>query len=695
MKYSRMKYSREWGKGHVAVRRVGGGEIFRRTYSGGSGSVLGNGRLGGGFCLKLVRLLDKTGDVRNMFWQEAKSVSLYTSAARGIPSCVTCPIPAHYWIHENDPIYKKFRCSDAGTLDDFISLFDVKREQLMELGIEPTDYRYIPAELLNNIYQEYELAIKARKYLPDDLFKTIFDNKIKADILLTYPIWKGDISIDKILRSFELVDICKLIYQILSAILALYRNGMAHGDIKPANIMSFRNHTPGRGAVHAEKNYFLTDIGSIHSGAQPSEAGTINFFHTAVYECWEKEIDSKSKQLNSQDDAYRDQNQRFIGEKTDLLCNKVPKAPFETPKELNTLLRRTLMDGYALAATVWAVAWGRNPQTNTLNKRVISDKWSDRQVTDIFSILYDIKNLSITKMQKIADDLRERFVFDSAKVPSFKQLATYGREAEIKFEVLKTDEETVLITGGLGRRTTDADEDSIKIEYGYLTEQFNCSGVNNLMMRCCTKPSLNDFPKDAVIQPLITAYSNGNSFVNNIYYAPDDIETGPRVKDINKYVPYTLDYMLSSDNLDDENIEELLQFANLILIQRLRHEGCYCWLPYPADIVKINGKWMIQPFFLGRIDLHEDFSLSEYFKMLCGRDNALTAQNWADLLYYDKGIGILFNLIPQNMVTEVSELINNKLKETSRTDDSDRLGSFLYNLSKNLKETGKFKKYLN
>lgn len=77
--------------------------------------------------------------------------------------------------------------------------------------------------------------------------------------------------------------------------------------------------------------------------------------------------------------------------------------------------------------------------------------------------------------------------------------------------------------------------------------------------------------------------------------------------------------------------------------------------------------------------------MEEYFKMLCGRKNALTAQNWLDLIYYDYGVGILYNLIPQDMVRKIAELINtNKLSN----DFMER------NLIKELRKTKKFGKYL-
>ena len=194
-----MKYSEEWGSGKIISRDNTPLRLGRRAHSGGSGIVFSGGGLFNGFCLKLVSLLDDKRNIKNLFWQEAKSVSLYTSVARNIPGCVTCPIPAHYWIHENDALCKNISFPpNVNRLSNFISLFRIQPEQLDKYGIDPEKYCYIPADLLNTVYRDCELAKHAEKYLPSDLHKKIFDSRIKADILLTYPLLKCNGSIEDI-----------------------------------------------------------------------------------------------------------------------------------------------------------------------------------------------------------------------------------------------------------------------------------------------------------------------------------------------------------------------------------------------------------------------------------------------------------------------------------------------------------------
>lgn len=641
-----MKHNNEWGSGKIRVRQSIMEKLNRKAYSGGNGTVLGNGRLHGGFCLKLVTLLDEKDNVRPSFWQEARSVSLYTSVAGNIPGCAGCPVPAHYWIHEDDPLYKNFRSSDDQVLEDFISLFNVKPRQLREQGIDPRKYRYIPAELLQAVYTDCLLAEEARPLLEGtpELHGKIFDKRTKADILLIYPIREGRYSLDGLLRGgipqFEEPDtVGRLIYQILSAVLALYRSGLAHGDIKPSNIMRAERVFPGD-----RDDFFLTDVGSLHSGKMASAFATECFFEFSEFSKWDGEVSN----ADDREKALSEQNKRFIGEEGFLPGEKL------TSEQLNSLLRRTLMDGYALAVTVCMLAIGKNqPPANVyVQGNRVRRKWRNEVISGAFGTLLDVRTLSIEKMTALREKLRQSFAFDQEICRSLPPLKTYGKEAEVRFEVVSSHEEKVQFCESHRK----VSEGSIKIEYGYLTEQFNVSGVFRPMLRCAQEPHSHLYG-ESVMEPVITALSNGGTFVNSIWYAPDDAETGIRCKDFSKYTPLSLEYLLNEGKLDGTTVEEVLKLGPLIERQGHGHGRGGLILPYPRDIVKVDGKWILQPFFLNRMEIKSPFDMTEYLKMLCGRENALTGQNWLDLIAYDEGVGILYELIPEKMIRKMAELI--------------------------------------
>lgn len=676
-----MKHNEEWGTGQIHVHQPIAEKLNRKAYSGGSGTVLGNGRLPGGFCLKLVTMLDEKDNVKPSFWQEARSVSLYTSVAGNIPGCAGCPVPAHYWIHEDDPLYKNFRPSDDQVLEDFISLFNVKPKQLREQGIDPRKYRYIPAELLKRIYNDFLLAEEARPLLEGapELHKKIFDSRIKADILLIYPIREGGFSLDRLLDgiSLQFEETCtvrRLIYQILSAILALYRCGLAHGDIKPGNIMrADKFHSDDR------DDFFLTDMGSFHSGRMGSTSATECFFEFSDFRKWEEEIQN----ADDKNAAYCRQNERFIGEKGSR------PAENQTPEELNSLLRRTLMDGYALAVTVCMLAVGKNQPLASVyvQGNNVWRKWRDKLISRAFRTLVCVDSLSIAKMEALREELRQEFASEEEDRSPRKPLKTYGKGAEVRFEVVSAREEKVQFCEFCGKIS----EGSIKIEYGYLTEQFNISGVFRPMLRC-TQEAHSKLYGESVMEPVITALSNGGTFVNSIWYAPDDAETGTRCKDFSKYTPLSLEYLLSENKLDDTAVEEVLKLGSL-LERQCRNSFVrknFLILPYPRDIVKVDGKWILEPFFLARSEVNGEFSMTEYFKMLCGKENALTPQNWLDLIAYDEGVGILYDLIPDGMVPEVAaHIIQNR-----NIDVRERQGRATVRLGRALKKTQKFGPYL-
>ena len=641
-----MKHAPEWGNGRTVVDKKPAflSRGRRLEAHGGSGTTVGGDHPMDRYCLKIVSLQKKDGSFNNLFWEEAKSVSLYTSAARNIPGCAACPLPACYWIHEKDPLYEKYprtRMSEEHprALTDHLSLFDVAPEQLKSMGVDdPAAYWFVPPPLLKQIY---DARADGRPAL----------------LLLTYPVFRGANS----LRDEPVSDpreICRMVYHILSAILVLYRNGLAHGDIKPANIMRARPFVREKAV-----SYFLTDMGSIHSGDQPSDTYTKVFFDEKTYEEWGREPDRG------------EQNRKFIGEggfgpDTELSEN-----------ELNSLLRRTLMDGYALAVTIWSMARGRNPENSLLNRDLVNDKWHCDEITGIFNTLYDVGKLTIAGMQKIADGLKDEFPHRFGRSVCIK---TYGRGSEVEFDV---------------EPKKDCGDE---VEYGKLAEQLNFSGKFNPMLRLYRERRTADFPPDAVMQPIIETCSDEGRFINDIYYAPDDAESGCRPVDFSHYQPCTLDWLIEKNELKEEDVRELAALGRRIdeyrteQMRSSKPRDAFLPLPYPEDIVKVDGSWMIRPFFLRSCRLRENISLEEYFKMLCRKDNKLTAQNWADLLKFDLKAGILFELMPEDKVSSFADQINAVARQDTGTAENEAeilKISFCRQLKKDLRKPAKFRKY--
>ena len=663
-----MKHSEEWGNGKV-FKPINPLEISgRKTYSGGSGFVLTTPQLPGvknTFCLKCVPLLQEREKLNEIFWNEAQSVSVYTSVVREISGCAACPIPAQYWIHESDPLFLSFPRIEMSKerpkcLIDFISIFDIQPEQLLDKGIDPAKYWLAPRELLKNIYDSHKLAGETQKYnLPPELYNKLFASKIKCDLLLTYPIQQGKDSLDKGVLSWresktedaqakEAQEISKMIYQILSAILELYRNGVAHGDIKPANIIRRLIRRLGSGQP-PENSYFLTDMGSIHAGNLESETGSGRFFNFSAFEEWK----------NIEPEKF---NQDSIGEGGFYPENEMP------PEELKSLLCRTLMDGYALALTIWSQAKGSDPTSSLVNRALVK-KWQNEKIVDAFNTLYDVRNLTIEKMQGIVDS----FAWDHSAgsiADDYNCIETYGRESEFPFEVKYTEVEEVT-DKRVGSNTRE-----VSIEYGYLQEQINFSGKVNPMLRIKGRSRYQHLDT-LLMKPLIRSYSNGNKPLHEIYHAPDDI-TGSRTVAWDEYKPFSLDWVLSDsknrESLTDALYQQLLELGRKI-DEAFAPDRFSFALPYPRDIVKIDNKWFIQPFFLSPCSLNCNFKFEEYFKMLCGEENTLSALDWLDLLKFDKGVGILFELLPDSMVPEIIKCL-----ESSEND----------NLSKKLLNTAKF-----
>jgi hypothetical protein len=203
---------------------------------------------------------------------------------------------------------------------------------------------------------------------------------------------------------------------------------------------------------------------------------------------------------------------------------------------------------------------------------------------------------------------------------------------------------------------------------------------------------------------LIRSYSNGSKPLHEIYHAPDDI-TGSRTVAWDEYKPFSLDWVLSDsknrESLTDALYQQLLELGRKIdeafarelgrkIDKKFAPDRFSFALPYPRDIVKIDNKWLIQPFFLSPCSLNCNFKFEEYFKMLCGKENALTPQNWLDLIAYDEGVGILYDLIPDGMVPEVAAYII----QNRNIDVRERQGRATVRLGKALKKTQKFGPYL-
>ena len=639
-----MKYASEWGNGCRDVSGKSSSRFQRLEAHGGSGATLGGNHPMARYCLKIVKLQEKDGRLNDRLWSEARSVSLYTSVARNIPGCAVCPLPASYWIHENDPLYEKYprtRMSEKHprALIDHLSLFDVAPEQLESLGVDdPAAYWFVPPPLLKQIY----------------------DGRKSARLLLTYPVLRGESSLhDAPLKSP--LEIRRMVYHILSAILVLYRNGLAHGDVKPANIMLMR---PFGFDYGLDCSYFLTDIGSVHSGDQPSDSFTEGFFNTGVFEKWKKEP------------ARKKQNREFIGEGGFEPDTKLSESA------LNKLLRRTLMDGYALAVTIWSMAKGREPVSPLFNRDLVNDKWHCGTITDVFNRLCDVRNLTIAEMQKIADRLKAEF---PCRFDKSAYIKTYGRESEVEFDVERVD------------KVSCGEE----VEYGKISEQLNLSGKCNPMARFHVKGEIGWLPRDIIMQPIIETYSNGGRFVNDMYYAPDDARSGRRSVDFENYLPCTLDRLLENDMLTEENVSDLLALGRRIdrhratLKEPPARNHLPMPLPYPQDIVKVGGEWMIQPSFLGS-SIYSEIPFEEYFKMLCRRKNVLTFDNWVSLLEYDRGAGILFELMPKDTARRFARWLKITVEEDPESaSEAEKYSINHYcKLRGALRKTKKFGQYL-
>ena len=288
---------------------------------GGSGWIYSPSNLP--FCLKLIRLWED-GNINPNFWNEAKSVSVYCAAIRFLSGTSKIPLGIQYWIGSEKNCPRR----DTISLTEFFSLFSIEQDEKMKWA----NFILAEPELLKKLYHNRD---------PE-----------KADLVLTYPILRGEKSLDAYLgkEDFSEEDALQLTQQMLSTILALYRSNCVHGDIKPSNIMISE--------MDGKKVFSLTDFGSLGSEKNPSESGTGIFFNADLF--------------------------KYLTE-----------SKFCSP-----LQARTLMDCYALSRTIYALAVGRIPVSPILNPEVVTGKWP--RIAKTFLRLYDAKELTIEDLETLA-----------------------------------------------------------------------------------------------------------------------------------------------------------------------------------------------------------------------------------------------------------------------------------------------------
>ena len=307
--------------------RGGGGEFLAPRF----------GRIG----LKVLKLLRPDGSLNGLFWPEAQSVQSYCSAVRFLGGCLKIPLAARYFINRNDPLCDPFDARDHGnalTPDRLISgaFVDIPGEKRREFD----DYRPVSETTLRRIFEE----------------------KIAADLLLIYPMASGG---EKNLadyygdETFSSDDVQALIVQIISAVFDLYRNGRAHGDIKPENIIV--RELPGKNR-RGGKIFRLADFGTVHAEDRPTAAGTGTYYNEALYRSVLRKSGSR-------------------------------------------LEARLFTDCYALLRTVLALALGRAPKESRLfDKKFVPRKWPE--IKGLWKQLLDIEHLTIGRIGRIAGENR-------------------------------------------------------------------------------------------------------------------------------------------------------------------------------------------------------------------------------------------------------------------------------------------------
>lgn len=186
-------------------------------------------------------------------------------------------------------------------------------------------------------------------------------------------------------------------------------------------------------------------------------------------------------------------------------------------------------------------------------------------------------------------------------------------------------------------------------------------------------------------------------FVNGIYYVPDDVDPGRRSADFENHQPCTVDRLLENGTLTEETATELSAPERRIDSRRAgkKEAKTSMPLPYPRDIVKVGGSWMIQPFFLG-LSVSLEISFEEYFKMLCRRKNMLTFENWVGLPEYDRSAGVLFELMQKDTVRRFASQLDaaaGKDPESASEVEKYRIKRFR-KLRDALRKTEKFGRYL-
>ncbi len=560
---------------------------------GGTGTVL-RGRYG--FCLKVVSLLCENGTINPGFWQEAQSIFSYCSAIRFYSGLLKCPLPVCYWICEDDPFYLAYieemrheravetrKRHDTGCLNLFDDIrredrWDAERREDMD---SPADQEEIlrdePSELIRHLepYQRnaysdlrhflgcmeirelYDYSHSRYVPVPEKLLSDVFQKHLEADIILTYSLELAEKSLQDCLdegKEFSANEIMLMIRQIISGILDLYDNGCAHCDIKPSNIMiwSHQDWKKEKQTYITHTHFRLTDFGSIHSEKLGSGSGTEIFFSKTEYQYL------KESGLN------------------DLEC-------------------RTLMDGFALALTIYSLAAGHIPANPLVNHKIVEGKWPG-QIFDAYKILYDVRESSIEKMKALNESLSLQIHEDSWWSP-LKIMPCVGWAPPFE----------KMLVGDDG------------IKYGRFYEQIRFSPVFDPIMIIeggmnakMKKLRLNEKLWTTMPRPLLLLYSDLNFQEGVVFHAPDDARTLKRATSFDGYVPCSLANTVPTD----DELENILQMGDLCNQEIINTGKKFRFLlPSAKDIVRIDSEWKIL-WFCGKSHNLNGFDFREYFYQL-------------------------------------------------------------------------------
>ena len=482
------------------------------------------------FGVKFVRLLKEDGEINSGFWQEARSVFSYGSGLRFTYRTAKIACPSTYWIHENDKFYK-----------NNVLLWQNQSSEFPQNLAEFLEGRRIGAVDIAN-FRKY-------KRISRDLLRKIYHEKLPADLLLAYFIAAGEKNLEQdtsIIRNMNNnpKEVLRMASHVLEAILILHEHGRAHCDIKPANIAVWQyNVTSGHEKIPLVPEYYrLIDFGSLGSSKQPSGSGTPAFFNHAKY--------SKLK-----------------------------------ARGLSELDCRTLMDGYALALTIYTIARGGNkPATTLINPDVVRFALGEA-VYVIFRALYDVEKLTLPKLHELWETIQDTDVQDDAweplKLPS----------AEGNNNLFET-----FLHGSNG------------IDYGRFHEYLRFTDEFDPLMKVGVKSEA-PYNWPGSLKPLVVLNNTSGGRAQrcvwvdhcdtgpgmsgwrmiHYYHAPDDVRTGKRPVSFDGYVPYTLANVRPSDS----EKASLLAIADECDRLNAAGEEKLCRLPSAHEIVRVDGEWKI------------------------------------------------------------------------------------------------------